>query len=242
MMALGGRLKDKEAPSYGEGGTMKYRNGGMIYGEQSASVTLPDESAKKEKRFVKSNYGSGEDRITETDIRANPWRDPYTKIHSSGYGRVPKEMDTPGYFLMEGYTDEQQARNVERGRPDARQTYVLEVNPDGSKRVVPFGQLRDEFTSGAEGETATDILEAMDIPFTKTDNGFMLPSKEQQIRRLMDMRENYGLGDITFKDLQNEMGLNIPEMQEGEYREALEQAMGRRAAGQVTQARASRQR
>lgn len=255
MMALGGMLKKKETPSYGEGGTMKYRSGGMIYGEQSAAVTLPDESAEKEKKFVQSNYGTGENRITEQDIRNRRSLDPYEEYgpYSAGrhgaYGTSksrmgfhPKKMDNPGYFLIQGYTDEQQMKNVEAGRPDATQQYILEVNPDGSKRVVPFDQIMDEFTTGKEGETRFDILQAMDTNPTKTETGFYLPSKEDQIQTLLKRRANYGLGDISFKELVNELGLNVPEMEEGEYKESLERALAKRAAGQVTQAKASGQR
>jgi len=254
MMALGGMLKKKETPSYREGGTMKYRSGGMIYGEDSASVTLPDNSAEKEKRFVQSNYGTGENRITEQDIKNRRSLDPYQEygpyvIPRSHYGNKrqsvgfhPKKMENPGYFLIQGYTDEQQMKNVEAGRPDATQQYILEVNPDGSKRVVPFDQIMDEFTTGVEGETTFDILQAMDTNPTKTETGFYLPSKEDQIQTLLKRRANYGLGDITFKELVNELGLNVPEMQEGEYKESLERALAKRAAGQVTQAKASGQR
>jgi hypothetical protein len=241
-------------PSFGKGGVVKYRGGGMIYGEDSAAVTLPDNSAKKEKRFVQSNYGTGENRITEQDIKNRRSLDPYQEygpyvIPRSHYGNKrqsvgfhPKKMENPGYFLIQGYTDEQQMKNVEAGRPDATQQYILEVNPDGSKRVVPFDQIMDEFTTGVEGETTFDILQAMDTNPTKTETGFYLPSKEDQIQTLLKRRANYGLGDITFKELVNELGLNVPEMQEGEYKESLERALAKRAAGQVTQAKASGQR
>lgn len=227
---------------YGQGGVMKYRKGGMIYAQDSDQLT-GDEAKEKEKTFVKSNYGSGEDRITERDIKAHPSLDPYTTIHASGYGRVPRKMDTPGYFLIPGYTDEQRQKDIEAGRKlRDEQKYILEVMPDGSKRTISFYDIGDEFTTGEEGETRADILEAMDIGITRTDEGFTLPSTEKQVRRLMDMRENYGLGDVTFKALQKELGLDTPMMDKGEYRDSLERALERRTAGQVALSRASGQR
>lgn len=249
------RRSSEEVPQAEYGAMVKkYRAGGMIYAQDSDAVTLPDGSAEKEKRFVQSVYGSGEDRITETDIRANRSLDPFEEyggyvIKGDHYGKTrqavgfhPKKMDTPGYFLVQGYTDEEQMRNVERGRPDATQQYVMEVLPGGGKRVMPLRQVMDEFTSGKEDEGLADVLEAMDINVTRTDKGFSLPSREDQIQTLLKRRENYGLGDIGFKELLNELGLNVPEMEEGEYKEALERALAKRAAGQVTQAKASGQR
>jgi len=75
-----------------------------------------------------------------------------------------------------------------------------------------------------------DILQAMDIG-TRTDKGFSMPSEEEQIKTLMNRRANYGLGDINFEDLQKALGVNIPELQEGDMRRSLERAMERRAAG-----------
>lgn len=230
---------------YSYGG--RYKNGGgplqslmKRYDNGTGSVTNGDEEKKKKKRLVESAYGSGEDRITAADIKANPGLDPFREYIPGQMGMRDKRVSSPGYFLMEGYTDEQQQKNIERGRPDATQQYIMEINPDGSRRAIPVGQVMDEFTSGAEGEGLADILEAMDIGITRTDEGFTMPSKEDQIRAIMKKRGNYGLGDITFEELQKELGLNVPEMQKGEYRDALERAMSRRASGQVTQARGSR--
>lgn len=220
-----------------ENGTMikKYRAGGMIYAQDSDQVT------EKEKRFVQSAYGSGEDRITATDIKANPGLDPFREYIPGQGGMRAKKMGTPGYFLIPGYTDEQRQKDIEGGR-ELRddQTFVLEVMPDGSKRAVSISDVMDEFTSGAEDEGLADVLEAMDIGITRTDSGFSLPSREEQIKALMSRRANYGLGDVDLEGLQKQLGLNVPEMQKGEYRDALERAMSRRASGQVTQARGSR--
>ena len=217
------------------GGIMKYRTGGMIYAQDSDQVT------EKEKRFVQSAYGSGEDRITATDIKANPGLDPFREYIPGQGGMRAKKMGTPGYFLIPGYTDEQRQKDIEGGR-ELRddQTFVLEVMPDGSKRAVSISDVMDEFTSGAEDEGLADVLEAMDIGITRTDSGFSLPSREEQIKALMSRRANYGLGDVDLEGLQKQLGLNVPEMQKGEYRDALERAMSRRASGQVTQARGSR--
>lgn len=243
MMALGGMLKEKETPSYGEGGAMKYRSGGMIYGEQSAAVTLPDESAEKEKKFVQSNYGSGENRITEADIRMNRSLNPYEEyggytIKGDQYGKTrqavgfhPKRMTDPGYFLVQGYTDEQQMKNVEAGRPDATQQYLMEVLPDGGRRAIPLSQVMDEFTTGAEGEQLIDILEAMDTGATRTETGFSLPSRDEQIRTIMNRRANYGLDDITINELKKELGLEDPKYKKGEYAEKLDAVLKDRAAG-----------
>ena len=231
-------------PTFGQGGVVKYRGGGMIYGEDSASVTLSDKSAEREKTFVQSNYGTGEGRITEQDIKNRRSLDPYQEygpyVIPRSYGAKerqavgfhPKRMTTPGYFLMEGYTDEQRMKDIEAGRKNLdRQNYILEIMPDGSRRVVPFDQIREQFTTGAEGEGVADILEAMDIGVNRFEGGFSLPSREEQIRTLMDRRANYGLGDITFKELQKELGLNVPELKPGEYAKMVEKALKDRAQG-----------
>lgn len=210
--ALRDRMKAKREME--NGGIMKYRKGGMIYAQDSDQVT------EKEKRFVQSAYGSGEDRITAGDIKATPGLDPFREYIPGEMGMREKKMSAPGYFAIPGYTDE-----------SGEGTFIMEVNPDGSRRAIPMSQVMDEFTSGEKEEGLADILQAMDIGITRTDQGFSMPSEEEQIKTLMKRRANYGLGDIELDDLQKALGLDIPMMEKGEYRDALQRAMERRASG-----------
>ncbi len=211
VKALRDRMQAKREME--NGGIMKYRKGGMVYAENGDQVT------DKEKRFVQSAYGSGEDRITAGDIKANPGLNPFREYIPGEMGMRAKKMSAPGYFAIPGYTDE-----------SGEGTFIMEVNPDGSRRAIPMSQVMDEFTTGEEGEDMADILQAMDIG-TRTDKGFSMPSEEEQIKTLMNRRANYGLGDINFGELQKALGVNIPELQEGDMRRSLERAMERRAAG-----------